>query len=270
MTIKLFVGCSANGEDAEAQALLEYTLRKHHPADDIELCWMMLSRDPASAWYSNPTKGEGWNTRGWATPFSAFRWAVPHVCGFKGRAAYCDVDKIFMADIGELWSQEIPSGKALLTKDEVHSCFMLFDCERMKNILPTLDQLRRTEGLYRSVRKNVGLAAARFAGNWNCLDGENYATLDDPDIKVIHFTKVETQPHLKWALPRLRAQGKQHWNQWTLRAEKPLPHARADVQPLVDKLWAETQAAGYTVEDYLESATNFGSYDAVRGGQRAA
>ena len=270
MTIRLFVGCSANGEDAEAQALLEYTLRKHHPADDVELTWMMLSRDPSSPWYSNPTKGEGWNTKGWATPFSAFRWAVPHVCNFQGRAAYCDVDKIFMADIAEVWGQVIQPGKAVLTKDEVHSCFMVFDCERMRSVLPTFDQLRRVEGMYRSVRKNVGLVSAKFHGNWNCLDGEGYATLTDQDIKVIHFTKVETQPHLKWALPRLKAQGKKHWNQWTLRAEKPLPHARHDVEPLVDLLWAEAQAAGYTVDRYLALATNFGSYDAVRGGQRAA
>ncbi len=81
---------------------------------------------------------------------------------------------------------------------------------------------------------------------------------------------METQPHLKWALPRLKAKGKQHWNAWTLRQEKPHPHARPDIQPMVDKLWAEAQAAGYTVEKYEAIATNFGKYDAVRGGARAA
>jgi hypothetical protein len=30
MTIRIFVGCSANSEDAEAQAMLEYTLRIIH------------------------------------------------------------------------------------------------------------------------------------------------------------------------------------------------------------------------------------------------
>src|SRR5262249_18549798 len=61
--IKIFVGCSANGEDAEAQAMLEYTLRQHHRDNDIELTWMMLSRDPASPWYSDPAKRGGWNTK---------------------------------------------------------------------------------------------------------------------------------------------------------------------------------------------------------------
>jgi hypothetical protein len=263
MTVRVFVGCSANGEDAEAQAMLEYTLR-HYATQPVEITWMTLSRDPISPWYSNPQKREGWNTLGWATPFSAFRWGIPYVCSFHGRAIYMDVDMVARDDIAKLWAQNIPDGAAFLAKDGKHSCVMLFDCARMKAVLPAIDKLR-TEGVYRTVRNEVGKAAARFDGNWNCLDGENYSSLTDPDIKVIHFTKVETQPHLKWALPRLKAAGQQHWN----RMAQPLPHARRDVEPLVDYIWAKAQAAGYTAERYLP-ATPFGRYDAVRGGARAA
>jgi hypothetical protein len=264
MTVRIFVGCSANGEDAEAAAMLEYTLR-HYATEPIEITWMTLSHDPASPWYSNPAKREGWNTQGWATPFSAFRWAIPHVCNFEGKAIYMDVDMVVRDDIAKLWHQVIPDNARLLAKDNKHSCVMLFDCARMKAILPPFDMLRRTEGMYRSVRSTVGMCAARFAGNWNCLDGENYKTLTDPDIKVIHFTRVETQPHLKWALPRLQASGQRHWN----RLMQPVPHARPDVQPLVDNLWKLAQEAGYTAQRYLP-AQPFGRYDAVRGGARAA
>jgi hypothetical protein len=263
--IRIFVGCSANGEDVEAQAMLEYSVRRHHRGEVLEIVWMMLSRDPASIWYANPARNEGWIMRGWATPFSAFRWAVPYACNFQGKAIYLDVDMIAMADIGELWQQPIPAGACMLTKDEKHSCVILFDCARARSALPSFDALRRTEGLYRNVRRNIGASAARFAGNWNCLDGEKYASLADPDVKLIHFTKVETQPHLKWALPRLRAQGLRHWN--GLAVEQP--HARADVRPLVDQLWIEAQAAGYRAESYLPRQP-FGAYDMVRGGARAA
>jgi hypothetical protein len=264
MTVRVFVGCSANGEDAEAQAMLEYTLR-HYASEPVDIHWMMLSRDPQSFWYSNPTNNLGWNTKGWATPFSAFRWGIPHVCGYEGKAIYMDVDQIARDDIAKLWTQAIPDGKALLAKNEKLSCVMLFDCARMKAVLPDFEVLRRTEGMYRNVRNSVGKVAAKFAGNWNCLDGEGYATLSDPDIKIIHFTKVETQPHLKWALPRLRAAGQQHWN----RQAQALPHARPDVQPLVDHLWKQAQEAGYTADKYLP-AQPFGRYDAVRGGAKAA
>ena len=268
MTIRLFVGCSANGEDAEAQLLLEYTLRKH-ASDDVELTWMKLSRDPQSPWYSNPKKNEGWNTDGWATPFSPFRWAIPHVCKFEGRAIYMDVDMIFMADIRGLWEQQIPEGKCLLAKNESQTCVMLFDNARCQKYFPDYNALRSMKGLYRNVRRTVGVNAAKFSGNWNCLDGENYSSLNDPDIKIIHFTRVETQPHLKWAIPRLHAQGKKHWGEFA--RQSGLPHARKDVAPLIDQLWAEATAAGYKVENYIPSdAEAFGQYHHVRQGPRAA
>lgn len=265
MTIRIFIGCSANGEDAEAQAMLEYTLR-HYATQPLDIQWMKLSHDPQSPWYSNPKKNEGWNTRGWATPFSAFRWSIPHVCNYEGKAIYMDVDQVARDDIAKFWNQSIPASAALLSKNSGTFCVMLMDCAKMKAVLPEWNALRRTELLYREARRKAGAASATFVGNWNCLDGENYSKISDPDIKVIHFTKVETQPHFKYALPRLAAEGKMHWNRQT----KVIPHARADVEPLVERLWKEAQAAGYTVEKYNTGLVPFGSYDAVRGSARAA
>jgi len=262
--IRIFVGCSANGEDAEAQGMLEYTLRKYCTRP-MEIVWMKLTRDQNSTWYCNPEKHEGWNTRGWATPFSAFRWSIPYACDFRGRAIYMDVDQIVRDDIGGLWDQEIPDGKVLLSKNDKTFCVMLMDCERMKSILPPFNVLLK-ELEYRKVREAAGRLSAKFEDNWNCLDGENYKTLMERDIKVIHFTKVETQPHFKYALPRLRAEGQMHWN----RQAQFLRHARADVEPLVDRIWREAQAAGYTVAKYNTNLVPFGRYDAVRGGARAA
>ena len=265
--IRIFVGCPANGEDAEAQAMLEYSLR-HYATQPLEITWMMLSRDKDSPWYSSSTAG--WNTQLWATPFSVFRWAIPHLCG-TGKAIYMDVDMVARDDIAKLWNQPFPPGKAVLWKDDKNSCVMLMDCAPLKAALPPFEHMRRKLGGYSVYRDNHARPiATKFSGNWNCLDGEAYAKLTDPDIKVLHFTRVETQPHLKYALKRLKAQGKKHWNRWTLRRDEPMPHARPDVQPLVDYVWKQAQAAGYTAEKYEAIATNFGDYDAVRGGHRAA
>lgn len=266
--IRLFVGCSANGEDCEAQAMLEYTVR-HYATAPVEICWMKLSRDPVSPWFSN--KGAGWNTQGWATPFSAFRWAIPYVCKFEGKAVYMDVDQIVRADLKQLWDQTIPENKAILAKNEKTHCCMLIDCAVFKKIknLPSWDQLRSTAGLYRQVRAMASPVTAPFAGNWNCLDGETYPTLLDPEIKLIHFTKVETQPHLRWALPRLHEENRKHWGEYARKVG--LPHARADVAPMVETLWKRAQEAGYTVEKYLPQPSEmYGAYNEVRGGARAA
>jgi hypothetical protein len=263
VTVKIFIGCSANGEDAEAQGMLEYSIRSRTTAD-VEITWMKLSRDPASPWYSNPATREGWNTVGWATPFSPFRWAIPHVCNFEGRGIYMDVDQLVRADIAELANQDIPTGKIMLAKNPQTHCVILWDCAAAKAHLPSFEELRRVEGRYRTVRKTIGPYTATFKGNWNCLDGERYPRLDHPDIKLIHFTAVPTQPHLKWAIPRLKAEGRSHWNNC-----KAQPHPHRGVAALAEKEWADAKAAGYGVERYL-GGEMFGQYDAVRGGPRVS
>lgn len=255
--VRIFVGCSANAEDAEAQAMLEYSLR-HYATQPLEITWMMLSHDPQSPWYSNANAG--WNTKLWHTPFSVFRWSIPYACNYQGKAIYMDVDMIARDDIAKLWNQPFPSGKAILWKDDKYSCVMLMNCAAMKNALPPFENMRRKLGGYSVYRDNHARPiAARFAGNWNCLDGENYSSLADPDIKVLHFTYVPSQPHLKLAYERLKAQGKKHWN-----TQQLAPHRRPDMQPLVQNVYDRAVEAGYTPEKYEAIATNFGAYDGLR------
>jgi len=33
-----------------------------------------------------PSMFPDWNTSGWGTPFTCFRYAIPELCNFKGRA----------------------------------------------------------------------------------------------------------------------------------------------------------------------------------------
>ena len=73
--IKLFVGCSPNGEDAESQMVLEHTARKHSSLP-IDIVWMKINSDPNSFW-------GGWDSELWSTPFSGFRWAIPEYCRYK-------------------------------------------------------------------------------------------------------------------------------------------------------------------------------------------
>ena len=65
--VRVFVGCAPNHEDAESQAVLEHSIRKHASLP-VDITWMKLSRDPVSPF-------SGWNTELWPTPFSGFRWA---------------------------------------------------------------------------------------------------------------------------------------------------------------------------------------------------
>lgn len=253
--IRIFVGC-ASGDDLESQAVLEYGLRKH-ASQPLTIRWMQLSRDPQNPFYSDGAKG--WRTEIWSTPFSGFRWAVPALCGFQGRAIYMDSDVIARADIAELWNQPMPPGVCALAKcgkDTWRFCVTLFDCAAARPHMLDLPGLQSDPNAHRAMIAKFKRArfVQPFRGNWNCIDGEDYASLDDPSIKAIHYSQENTQPHLVHALPRLARDSRPHWFDGAVR-----PHWRHDLINLFEAELAAAKAAGFAPENYAP-AQPFGRY----------
>ena len=238
--IRLFVGAAANDCDLESQMVLEYSLAKH-ASEPFQITWMQQA---ATGPYS------GWKCGSGRTPFTHFRWSIPAMCGYEGRGIYTDSDFIFMADIAELWHQPIPN--VLLTKvgkKGLHkTCCMLFECAKAKGHVPDLDTLRAMDdpqGTMVQYFKQHPELYSGFAGDWNAIDLKGYDSVDDPRIKAIHYSRMEMQPQLKYALPRLQREGKSHW--WTAAHG---PHERLELITLFDALYAEAQVAGYTLNQY--------------------
>jgi hypothetical protein len=263
--IRVFVGCDPNHCDLESQAVLEWSIRKH-ASQPVEITWMRLSHDPASPW-------SGWNTKEWTTTFSGFRWAIPEVCGFKGRAIYTDSDVIFMADIAELWRQEFRPGKAVMAKGggSWRLCVSMWDCEAARQWVLPLGELKANPHSHAIMTQRVrsGKWVQAFDGNWNCLDGENYNPLSNPEVKAIHYTSIGSQPHLRYAIARLKAKGLSHW--YDGRIER---HWRPDLVTLFDELFEEAKANGYPPERYAD-VPRFGDFQKrslknYRSGVRAA
>lgn len=256
--IRIFVATSPNGMDAEACLALEHSIRSR-ASRPVAIEWMRLTRDPASPWYSDPDRGLGWRTGNWATPFSGFRWAIPKLCGYEGRAIYMDVDTLVRADIAELWEMDL-AGKVVASRDARRFCVSLWDCAAARDYGDLLPN---------AVRGNEALVR-RFpaTANWNCLDGDGLP-FDDPSIRCLHFTDIATQPHIPLALERLRGRGGTHWFDGELKA-----HWR----PELARLWrGEFEAglkAGLRVADY-EQTPPFGRVPKrelknYRGGPRLA
>jgi hypothetical protein len=246
--IRIFVGTPANNEDLESQAVLEWSICKR-ASEPVELTWMKASNDPASTWH-------GWLMRNWATPFSGFRWSIPEHCRFEGRAIYLDVDMIVLADIAELWRHPLAEREVCVAKNPSTFCCTLWDCERARKYLPAVKTLKAEYGLYARVKRNLpaGTVAPFANGNWNCLDGENYKSLADPELKILHCTSIPTQPQLRHALPRLAASGGTHWAR-----QQPQPHPRPDVVALFDTMLEEAKAHGFAPENY--QAKPYGKYN---------
>lgn len=221
--------------------VLEYTLRKH-ASSPLTIVWMKLSRDPASPFF-------GWNTSQWATPFSGFRWAVPELCGFKGRAIYMDSDMICRADIADLFTLPMHPKSVALARGSGRLCVTVWDCAMAERVgvLP-IERLKSDAGAHHYmsvVITGYGVQQFPIKQNWNCLDGEKYRSLDDPEIKMLHYTSMPHQPHLPRAIVRLHKAGLKHWFDG-----KITPHWRTDLQLLFDTLFYEAQDAGYTIEQY--------------------
>lgn len=207
--IRVFVGCSS-GDDAESQAVLEHTLRAH-ASQPVELVWMQLSADPASPW-------SGWNTGGWNTPFTGLRWAIPEVCGFAGRAIYMDSDVILRGDVAELWAQPMPAGAFALVRGggakPPRTCVMVLDCAAARHWTPALKNLREAHDQHGMMTRQLD----RFMDNmgqipvgWNVVDLKGFADIDDPAIRLIHYSSIAHQPHLRFAVERLARRGRRHW-----------------------------------------------------------
>lgn len=212
--IRIFVGTSPNGEDAEAEMVLDYSLRKHS-SRPLDITWMRLSRESRSLWYGG---WGGWNTRKWPTPFSGFRWSIPEACDYQGKAIYMDVDMINLQDISVLYDLELDDDKAIMARPGVRwgyeFCVMLMDCEKLKASIPPIRRVRKHKRAHRRIYDNL-LASdvvQPFDSRWNCLDGE---AREINDIWQLHYTNMASQP---W-------QPEWYWG-------TPEPHERPEISDL--------------------------------------
>jgi hypothetical protein len=179
---------------------------------------------------------------------------LPAFYGYQGRCCYFDSDMIFLSDVAELWNQPIPDGKALLMSTDGASCTMLLDCARMQKILPPIERLKREEGYFRQVRRDIVKHSAPFKGDWNCRDGKGHSTIYDGDAKLLHYTLIPTQPNHRYARERLKREGKPHWF-----AGPDQQHPNPEVTKLFDDTYAEACAAGRGPEAFRVQR-EFGDY----------
>lgn len=236
--IRIFVGTSSNNEDAEAEMVLEYTLKKNtsHP---IEITWMRQTKNEDSIW------GD-WRTERWSTPFSGFRWAIPEACAFHGRAIYMDVDQLNLRDIADLYSIDLKGNPMAARRGARFGghefCVIVMDCERLGDILMPVGRMKpNPDAHHRYIQMFSGSdQVLDLDPRWNCHDGDGLA-LDN--IWHLHYTKMSTQPwRPKW---------------FTGKAEE---HPRQDLV----KLWHDTRAEA-VLNGYAPVLNNdtYGDYNII-------
>ncbi|NEO90352.1 MAG: glycosyl transferase [Moorea sp. SIO3G5] len=141
------------------------------------------------------------------TEFSLYRYLIPQLCNYQGKAIYIDSDTICLTDIGELLDTPLNGCDFLVkraysseAKDLWGLSVMLIDCQKCKFDLETYyDEIE--QGLY-SYPDFARMSPAFLAHHhyqigeldplWNVFD------YYDKDTKLIHYTNLYTQP---WKSP---------------------------------------------------------------------
>lgn len=224
--VRIFIGTSANGEDAKIEMAYEHSLRKNTNRE-VDIVWMRQTNDQYSYWH-------GWADEKWSTPFSGYRWGIPEYCNFEGRAIYTDVDMINMRDIGELFDLEIPEDKWMLARDGKRFggkefCVILFDCAKFKNQMPSVAEWKKEPTAHHQfinlfIQNNL---VGNLDPRWNSHDG------DTDEIWQLHYTHMPTQP---W---------KPAW--FTGIAQE---HPRPDLVDVYNESFDSALQAGFKLEDY--------------------
>ena len=190
-TIKIFIGSEPGNQDAEM--VLEWSI-KNTTSGPYEIIWMS-DGIPCSIWqhWNKGRSSRSQNTKdGWKTNFSAFRWAIPELCNFEGRAIYLDVDQILLKDIRQMWELPMNDCSYLSIRPE-RTDVMLLDCSKFnQSWWPSLKKMKpsgRSQKGYRVLVEKY-TKVGPLDGIYNCLDGIGY----NEDTRLVHYTEMNTQP----------------------------------------------------------------------------
>lgn len=142
------------------------------------------------------------------TEFSNYRFLIPSICNYEGRAIFVDSDTICLSDINDFFSQDMNGCDFLAKKDAYNHggadkwglSMMLLDCTKsrfdLEKYMDEVDEGRYQYSDYHQMTPaflkyhpfNIGPIDPK----WN--DFDHY----DRDTKLIHYTNLYSQP---WKAP---------------------------------------------------------------------
>ena len=188
-TIKIFIASEPGNEKAEQT--LEWSIR-NTTSGPFEIFWMTDALDDWKGWNTGRNNRSQNSGKGWKTNFSCFRWAIPELCDFSGRAIYLDVDQLVLKDIREMWELDLRGANCLTIRPE-RTDVMIMDCSKFNQPWwPKTKDMKpsgKSQRYYRILVQEHG-QIGQLHGKYNCLDGDGLSE----ETRLIHYTKMDTQP----------------------------------------------------------------------------
>lgn len=200
MNASVYIG-SGNNSVIERNVLV-YSIRRHTSIDiDINVFYgtdNQLIKNDATLSLDKVFKHKGLNH----TEFSLYRFLIPQLMNYKGKAIYLDSDTLNLSDINELFSIDMGNNTILCKQDELYghwsTSVMLMDCGKLQfNIDDIVENIRKKNITY----ENVMQLSNEFTSLYNIKVGEispdwNRFDFYDSHTKILHFTDLTRQPWL--------------------------------------------------------------------------
>lgn len=138
------------------------------------------------------------------TEFSNYRWYIPRLCGFEGRAIWMDSDMVCLSDISDFFEADM-KGYGLLAKASAYGAanlqrwglsMVLLDCQKcqfnpeqyFKEIADGLYTYTDLHQMTPQFQNYHSFDIGTIPVGWNDFDQKNENT------KLIHYTSLLSQP----------------------------------------------------------------------------
>lgn len=254
--VRVFIGTSAGGEDAEACMALAHSIRSR-ASRPVDIRLAALSKDSASPF-------AGWQTQHWSTPWTALRWAVPDACGHEGLAVYFDAPTIVLGDVAALVADPLPGDTIVRARRDGASLLtacLVFDCARAAKWISSASELAADPGAHVRAGGLLTLEhpelAAPLPDGWGLRDID-YSRAPEAVTGSVHYAQVGLQPHQRHARARLARTGREHW----FRGAR-LPHYSPALIDLFERELAAASKAG-TLPEQFTPEPEYGPYDIIK------
>lgn len=167
------------------------------------------------SWNIGREAGTAWPKKGWGTDFSAFRFAIPELHGFYGRAIYMDADMLVLGDVAELLT--IPLPRPWVCCHPSMTDVSVIECNEFRNVeqWPSISKMKQSGWRvfeYCKLLMKLGLVSDSLPWDWNCRDSSSQWTAS---TRLLHFTAVPWQPYKPYPTVRYQDHPKLSWcNRW--------------------------------------------------------
>ncbi len=139
------------------------------------------------------------------TEFSLYRFLIPELCNYQGRAIYIDSDTICLTDIGELFDTPMDDADFLARRDYPDEklwglSVMLIDCQKCRfDLEKVVDEIDAGTYSITDFSRMSSRFLAYYPYNIGQLDPAwNMFDERDSRTKLIHYTNLYMQP---WKYP---------------------------------------------------------------------